>query len=116
MGAAKVRARARLKLVQVCDGENATRLDITEVNARRRILRKRILMDSTLPQQATEDDVLMMCVESSVESWVMDPGFPVHQFMPPRVLIHSVDGMQNVWKDSFGKVRIGNVKIRDVHG
>ncbi|KAD3069146.1 hypothetical protein E3N88_37026 [Mikania micrantha] len=57
----------------------------------------------------SDDDALILCSESSVESWVMDFGASFHA-------THSNDGMRNVKEGDFGKVRLGNGEVLDVTG
>ncbi|KAK9060088.1 hypothetical protein SSX86_020792 [Deinandra increscens subsp. villosa] len=57
----------------------------------------------------SDDEALLLSVESRVDSWVMDSGASFHA-------THSSDGMRNVKEGDFGKVRLGNGEILDVTG
>jgi len=56
-----------------------------------------------------DDDVLVCCVESSVDSWVMDSGASFHA-------THSSEALRNLKVGDFGKVRLANDEVLDVTG
>ncbi|KAD3640096.1 hypothetical protein E3N88_29319 [Mikania micrantha] len=64
---------------------------------------------NTAEASYSDDDALILCSESSVESWVMDSDASFHA-------THSNDGMRNVKEGDFGKVRLGNSEVLDVTG
>jgi len=55
------------------------------------------------------EDVLVYCVDSSVDSWVMDSGASFHA-------THSSEALQNLVIEDFGKVRLAVNKTLDVMG
>ncbi|KAD5960194.1 hypothetical protein E3N88_11666 [Mikania micrantha] len=57
----------------------------------------------------TDNDVLILSVESSVDSWVMDSGALVHA-------THNTEGLKNLKFGDFGKVRLANNEVLDVTG
>ena len=62
-----------------------------------------------IEEDSMNEDLLVCCADSSVDSWVMDSGASFHD-------THSSEALQNLVIGDFGKVRLADNKTLDVTG
>jgi len=62
-----------------------------------------------IAKDSADEDLLVCCTDSSVDSWVMDSGASFHA-------THNSEALQNLVIGDFGKVRLANNRTIDVTG
>ena len=63
----------------------------------------------SIAEDSADEDLLVCCAESSVDSWVMDSGASFHA-------THNSEALQNLVIGDFGKVRLADNRTLKVTG